>query len=110
MFFLSIVDITLGYYIARTHKVVSSRIGADGMLKKAIWIILVAGGIFFLGNMSHVVGHDTITIVLSVLTMIFVGYRVLFEVISLVENLALISSAQEKTTLAWISKILLKLV
>jgi hypothetical protein len=104
------VDITLGYYIARTHKVVSSRIGADGMLKKAIWIILVAGGIFFLGNMAHVVGHDTITIVLSVLTMIFVMYRVLFEVVSLVENLALISSTQEKTTLAWISKILLKLV
>jgi hypothetical protein len=90
--------------------VVSSRIGTDGMLKKAIWIVLVSGGIFFLGNMSNVIGNDTITIVLSVLTMIFVGYRVLFEIVSLVENLALISSNQEKTTLAWISKILLKIV
>jgi len=110
MMFLSIVDIMLWYYIAHTKGVVSSRIGADGMMKKAIWIVLIGGSIFFLWNMSYVVHNETVQITLSMLMMIFVLFRVMFEFISLVENLALISSKQEKTTLQWISKILLKIV
>lgn len=110
MMFLSIVDIMLWYYIAHTKWVVSSRIGADGMMKKAIWVVLIGGSIFFLGNMGYVIHNETVQITLSVLMMIFVLFRVMFEFISLVENLALISSKQEKTTLQWISKILLKIV
>jgi hypothetical protein len=35
------------------------------MMKKAIWIVLIGGGIFFLGNMSYVVESIYLAGVLS---------------------------------------------
>lgn len=110
MMFLSLVDTMLWYYIAHTKQIVSSRIGADGMMKKAIWIVLIGGGIFFLGNMSYVVESIYLAGVLSWFIMIFITFRVIFEVVSLVENIAVISTSEEQTSLKWISNTLMRIV
>lgn len=110
LMFLSLIDTMLWYYIAHQKKIVSSRIGADGLMKKVIWIFLLAWAIWFLGNMWYVTDSETLKGVLSWCVIIFIMFRVLFELISLIENLAIISSEQEKTTLKWIVSVLTRIV
>ena len=71
---------------------------------------MLAWAIGFLGNMSYVTGNSTLTSLLSVWVIIFIMFRVLFEVVSLVENLAIISTESEQQSLARISKMLNKIV
>jgi len=108
--FLSIVDTAIWLYLSRTKRVVSSRIWADWLFKKVVWLFLIAWGIAFMGNMSYVISNNWVTLFLSTWVIILIAYRTLFEVVSLVENIAIISTTQEKDTLKWISKILLKIV
>jgi hypothetical protein len=42
--------------------------------------------------------------------MIFITFRVIFEVVSLVENIAVISTSEEQTSLKWISNTLMRIV
>jgi hypothetical protein len=110
LFFLSLIDTWLWFYIAHKKGLVSSRIWSDWLFKKCIWLFLVSGGIFFMWNMWYVVDNNTLTAWLSILTMIMIAYRIIFELISLVENMAIISSTEEQKTLKRIVVILLKIV
>lgn len=108
--FLSIIDTMIGLYIARTKQIVSSRIWADGLFKKVVRLFLIAGAILFMGNMSYVVQNHTVTAFMSIWVMFLIAFRIIFEVVSLVENIAIISSTEEKKSLDWIDKTLLKIV
>jgi hypothetical protein len=108
--FLSIIDTAVWFYIAHTKNIVSSRIGSDWLFKKCIRLFLISWWIFLTGNMAYVVWHDWLTVFISAWVMLLIAFRVLFECISLVENLAIISSTNEKNSLHFISKILLKIV
>ena len=108
--FLSIIDTMVWLYIARSKKIVSSRIWADWLFKKVVWLFLIAGSILFMGNMSHVVDNNSVTIAMSAWVMFLIAFRMLFEVVSLVENLAIISTTEERKSLDWIARILLKIV
>lgn len=110
LLFLSIIDTTLWFYLAHSKGIVSSRIWSDGLFKKCIRLFLVSWGIFFLANMAYVNDNNTVTIFLSAWVIILIMYRIIFEIISLVENLAIISSQEERATLTWISNILIKIV
>lgn len=108
--FLSIIDTMIGLYIARTKQIVSSRIWADGLFKKVVRLFLIAGAILFMGNMSYVVQNHTVTAFMSIWVMFLIAFRIIFEVVSLVENIAIISSTEEKKSLEWTANILLKIV
>ena len=60
--------------------------------------------------MSYAIQHEPIQIALSIWIIIMLGARIVFELVSVVENLAIVSDSREWEALKRVSSILMKLV
>lgn len=63
-----------------------------------------------MANISYSIAQDAVQIAVSVAVIIMLGARIVFELVSVVENLAVVSDTRESEALKWISGILMKLV
>ena len=63
-----------------------------------------------MANMSYAIQHEPIQIALSIWIIIMLGARIVFELVSVAENLAIMSDTRESEALTWISSILMKIV
>lgn len=108
--FLCLLDVAIGYLIARQYKTVCSRSWSAWFLSKVIWMILLAAIIGFMANISFQVKSDTVTWLVSFVIWSIVTIRAVFEVVSILENLAIISTKRESETLLlvieWINRII----
>ena len=108
--FLSILDVVMGASIARSYGVVGSKEWTTGLLNKTIRWFLLSWIIAFMANMSYAIQHEPIQIALSIWIIIMLGARIVFELVSVAENLAIMSDTRESEALTWISSILMKIV
>lgn len=113
--FLSILDVMMGFLIARTYGVVGSKEWTTWLYNKAIRWLLLSWIIAFVANMSYAIQHEPIQhepiqIALSIWIIIMLGARIVFELVSVIENLSIISDKRESEALTWLSGILMKLV
>lgn len=63
-----------------------------------------------MANISYSIAQDAVQIAVSGAIIIMLGARIVFELVSVVENLAVVSDTRESEALKWISGILMKLV
>lgn len=108
--FLSILDVIMWALIARSYGVVGSKEWEKWLYNKAIRWLLLSWIIAFVANMSYSIQHEPIQIALSIWIIIMLGARIVFELVSVVENLAIVSDTRESEALKRISSILMKLV
>lgn len=108
--FLTILDVVMGASIARSYGVVGSKEWERWLYNKAIRWLLLSWIIAFVANMSYAIQHEPIQIALSVGIIIMLGARIVFELVSVAENLAIISDTRESEALTWLSGILMKIV
>ena len=108
--FLTILDVVMGASIARSYGVVGSKEWTTGLLNKTIRWFLLSWIIAFMANMSYAIQHEPIQIALSIWIIIMLGARIVFELVSVAENLAIMSDTRESEALTWISSILMKIV
>jgi len=108
--FLTILDVVMGASIARSYGVVWSKEGERGLYNKAVRWLLLSWIIAFVANISYAIQHEPIQIALSIWIIIMLGARIVFELVSVAENLAIISDKRESEALTWISSILMKIV
>lgn len=108
--FISVLDVMFGFYLARRGKIVSSKTFWDWLFNKVMWLFLLAGMIFFLGNMSYVISNEKITELASILVILTMWWALIKETISLLENFAVLSNERESKVLHWIVDMLLKIV
>lgn len=104
--FLCFVDVLLWFSIAWSYGVVSSSVWTKWLLNKVIWIVLLAGIIAFLANMSYVVDDDSVTQWLSIVIMWIIIIRLWFETISILENAAIMWDSREDKFFSWIVSII----
>lgn len=108
--FLVLLDVVMWYMIARKYEVVGSKEWNAGFMNKVIWIILLAWVIAFLANMSYAIDNEDIKLIISAIVLLIMVIRIAFELISVLENLAIISKGRESQMLNRIVNIMLKLV
>lgn len=108
--FLTILDVVMGASIARSYGVVGSKEWERGLYNKAVRWLLLSWIIAFVANMSYAIQHEPIQIALSIWIIIMLGARIVFELVSVVENLAIVSDSREWEALKRVSSILMKLV
>lgn len=108
--FLTILDVVMGASIARSYGVVGSKEWERGLYNKAVRWLLLSWIIAFVANMSYAIQHEPIQIALSIWIIIMLGARIVFELVSVAENLAIMSDTRESEALTWISSILMKIV
>lgn len=108
--FLTILDVVMGASIARSYGVVGSKEWERWLYNKAVRWLLLSWIIAFVANMSYAIQHEPIQIALSIWIIIMLGARIVFELVSVAENLAIMSDKRESEALTWISSILMKLV
>ena len=108
--FLTILDVVMGASIARSYGVVGSKEWERGLYNKAVRWLLLSWIIAFVANMSYAIQHEPVQIALSIWIIIMLGARIVFELVSVAENLAIMSDKRESEALTWISSILMKIV
>lgn len=108
--FLSILDVVMWALIARTYGVVGSKEWTTWLLNKVVRWLLLSWLIAFMANISYSIAQDAVQIAVSVAVIIMLGARIVFELVSVVENLAIVSDTRESEALKWISIMLMKLV
>lgn len=103
---LWLVDVALGSYIAKRFTITASKLGRDGLVSKLLLWFLTGAFVGFVWVMAYFADNDAATKWASVISRCVIGFYSMTELISLVENMQVITSGRVKTFLMAFGKIL----
>ena len=105
LFVLSGIDVMYGLYLAHRHKIITSSIWADGMMRKLIQLIISVVRWVTCYSLAYASNNDYIDLVMSVVALLPLAWFIFAQFTSIIENLAIGARWDEK----WRVELLLKI-
>lgn len=101
---IAIVDCWLGWYIAKITNTTSSKAWESWLVTKVIWFILLGISFITWWVLSWVVWNEVFTNTVSILLAWFFLLRIGYELVSILENLNIISDKNDQNFISFILK------